>query len=270
MLADIVKSKIFRDPIYGYITIPSSYCKKFIDTAIFQRLRRVEQTSMRILYPSAHHDRFAHSLGVFYLGSLAFKYLKSNSKSFYSEIEISKYQWERYRKTFEIACLLHDCGHSAFSHTFEHFFVFNKEEQINQILNSFFKDDGDFLEDLKMDSSNPHEKISACLVLDYFKDLIESEGADALLAARMILGCKYSKPDTLIKKFENKLILLLNGNGIDVDVLDYIQRDSWASGVSNVEIDFNRLLSSLMIKPKPMEHPYKLFLKKVLFLFWII
>ena len=60
------KEKIFRDPIYGYISVSEDYCKKFIDTPIFQRLRRIEQTSMRVLFPSARHDRFVHSIGVYY------------------------------------------------------------------------------------------------------------------------------------------------------------------------------------------------------------
>ncbi|NJK94004.1 MAG: hypothetical protein HC905_02915 [Bacteroidales bacterium] len=77
------KDKIFRDPIYGYINIPDKYCIDFIDTKIFQRLRRIEQTSMRVLYPSAHHDRFAHSIGVYHLGQTAFQNLKKNSASFF-------------------------------------------------------------------------------------------------------------------------------------------------------------------------------------------
>ena len=54
------KEKVFRDPIYGYISIPDDYCKNFIDTPIFQRLRRIEQTSMRVLFPSDRHDRFVY------------------------------------------------------------------------------------------------------------------------------------------------------------------------------------------------------------------
>ncbi len=70
--------KLFRDPVHGYISVPVKYCEDFIDTPIFQRLRFIEQTSMRPLYPSAHHDRFAHSLGVFHLASLMFNYLQEN------------------------------------------------------------------------------------------------------------------------------------------------------------------------------------------------
>lgn len=62
--------KKLKDPIYGYINIPVDYMKKVIDTAVFQRLRRIAQTSYAPLYASAVHNRFVHSIGVFYLGSI--------------------------------------------------------------------------------------------------------------------------------------------------------------------------------------------------------
>ena len=95
------KTKKFRDPIHGYIAVPASYCEAFVDTDIFQRLRYIEQTSIRPLYPSAHHDRFAHSLGVFHLACQAFQSLKNTSQKFIRGIDL-----EKYKHTFLIACLL--------------------------------------------------------------------------------------------------------------------------------------------------------------------
>ena len=56
--------KFIKDPIYGYIELDEHVFEELIDTAAFQRLRRVVQTSYAALYPSAFHNRFAHSLGV--------------------------------------------------------------------------------------------------------------------------------------------------------------------------------------------------------------
>jgi len=258
-----VKLKVFRDPLYDYIQIREDYCKDFIDTAVFQRLRRIEQTSMRILYPSAHHDRFAHSIGVFYLGQMAFTHIEANSKSFFTEITDD--QWESYKRTFEIACLLHDCGHSPFSHTFEHHYLHQREPLIKKRLTSFFTDEPNFGDDYDEASPAPHEKISALLLLQIFGDIIAKKyAAQPKLAERMIMGCRYENPSTQIQKFENKLISMLNGSGIDVDSLDYIQRDSWISGVSNVEIDYQRLLSSLQIRPDEHGIPQIVFKKSAL------
>lgn len=257
------RNKIFKDPIYGYITIDEEYCKDFIDTSIFQRLRRIEQTSMRILYPSAHHDRFAHSIGVFHLGKLAFSHIYSNSAHFFREI--SGDNWKYYKRTFEIACLMHDCGHSPFSHTFEHYFLYKKEETIKNEIAEFFKAEPTFPDDYDAASPACHEKISALLLLKSFSDVINRKySASPQLAARMIMGCKYTSPSHFIQKFENKLISMLNGSGIDVDSLDYIQRDTWISGVGNVNIDYERLLSSLLIKKDDWGVPQIVFKRSVL------
>jgi HD superfamily phosphohydrolase len=257
------KEKIFRDPIYGYISIPEEYCKEFIDTSIFQRLRRIEQTSMRVLYPTAHHDRFAHSIGVYYLGKLAFSYLRKNSERFFKD-SIKNSDWVCYKNTFEIACLMHDCGHSPFSHTFEHYYLYKKEGEIKQQISCFYPDDASFSDEYDSASPAEHERISALLLLTQFYGETKKMNASPELAARMIMGIKHEYELNDIKKFENKLISLLNGSGIDVDSLDYIQRDSWVSGVGNVNIDYQRLLSAIMIKPDEDNNVNIVFLKKVL------
>jgi len=230
-------AKLFRDPVHGYISIPTDYCNHFIDHEIFQRLRRIEQTGISVLYPSAHHDRFSHSLGVYHLGQIGYSYLKENSKVLEGRDSLEN--------SFSIACLLHDCAHSPFSHTFEKYYTLNKE---NDIPNRLIKNipDPSFSDDFKLSSPSPHEIVSAIVAIEVFGEQIEYLGGDINLVARMIIGCKFSAKD---KAVENCVISLLNGFAIDVDKLDYIIRDTWASGVNNVKIDEKRLLSSLIIRP---------------------
>lgn len=256
------KPKIFRDPIYGYVSISEDLCSNFIDTLIFQRLRRIEQTSMRILYPSAHHDRFAHSIGVFHLGQIAFSSLRKNSEIHFPELDSDK--WDFYKATFEIACLMHDCAHSPFSHTFEHYYLYGKGNGIQNKLSEHFKGDDEFIVEYKSASPAEHEQVSALLLLDLFSEKVVAHCASPQLAARMIMGCRHKKTLSTFEKFENQLISLLNGRGIDVDSLDYIQRDSWISGASNVEIDYERLLSSIVIMPDKHENLKIVFKKSAL------
>ena len=231
-----MSEKLFRDPVHGYISIPVDYCGAFIDNKIFQRLRRIEQTSMRVLYPSAHHDRFSHSLGVFHLGQTAINYLLQSSPSLKrNKVAV---------KSFEMACLLHDCAHSPFSHTFEKYYTLNRDAEIRARLIASIPD-VKFGEDFTTISPAPHELVSAIVAVEFFKNNIERLGGDINLIARMITGCPFSDPT---RGIENCLISLLNGSAIDVDKLDYIIRDTWASGVNNVRIDDKRLLSSLQIK----------------------
>ena len=109
--------KTIRDPMYGYITIEEPFAQ-LIDTEEFQRLRNIRQTGYQSLYPSALHNRFVHSLGVFHLGKKALSYFEKN-------IDISEEcpEWKNIKTTFLTACLLHDVGHSPFSHTGEDYYT---------------------------------------------------------------------------------------------------------------------------------------------------
>lgn len=238
-----IKTKEFRDPVHGYISVPDNFCKYLIDTDVFQRLRHIEQTSMRALYPSAHHERFTHSLGTYHLGSLAFHHFQKNSEKLLKDINQNK--WDKYKFTFLIACLMHDCAHAPFSHTFEHYY--RRSNLIEQISKKTI--DKNFQNDLENGQCSPkdHEAASALLVLNRFQKEIKRLNGDPILAVRMILGNIHVPADTIEKQVENCLIELLNGQAIDVDKLDYIVRDTWASGVNNVSIDVHRLLSSLGI-----------------------
>ena len=105
--------KRLKDPIYGYINIPLEYIYNIIDTANFQRLRRIVQTSYSPLYPSAVHNRFVHSIGVYHLGCMAMESLKPEINRVFGHVD----SLEEWISTFKLACLLHDVGHAPFSHT---------------------------------------------------------------------------------------------------------------------------------------------------------
>ena len=212
----------------------------------------LSKTSMRVLYPSAHHDRFIHSIGTYHLATLAFKAILNNSQELIEE-NVAKDDIIGLENTFIVACLMHDCAHAPFSHTCEKFYDIPKG-RLDKAIIELFKDKDNFESDYNYCSPAPHEKASALLLNERFgKVLADDFSADPLLAARMIIGCRYRSANSFINMFNNCLIQLLNGNAIDVDKLDYICRDTWASGVNNVTIDTNRLLSSLFIN-KDADH----------------
>ena len=56
-----------RDPIYRTIEIEDEFLP-LINNPYFQRLRNIKQNSLLYyVYPSAKHDRFSHSMGVYHL-----------------------------------------------------------------------------------------------------------------------------------------------------------------------------------------------------------
>ena len=116
--------KIIRDSIHGYIEVPEQYMKMFVDTEVFQRLRDIEQTSMKCLYPCARHDRFTHSLGTFYLGRKLINALVKNIQICSSECyeAFCTQEWDAIIMSFELAYLLHDYGHAPFDLDFHELF----------------------------------------------------------------------------------------------------------------------------------------------------
>jgi HD superfamily phosphohydrolase len=96
------------DPIYGLLKL-NDLEREIIDTAEFQRLRRIKQlSSANFVYPSANHTRFEHSLGAMHLAGIMGEVL--TNKGYISSDEIQK---------LRLAGLLHDVGHGPFSHLFE-------------------------------------------------------------------------------------------------------------------------------------------------------
>ena len=245
-------NRIIKDPVHGYISVPREVCDSFVDTEIFQRLRNIEQTSMRWLFPGGRHDRFAHSLGVYHLSCRIVNAIIKNSDD--KEVQTAFADGEL-KTTFEIAALMHDCGHSPFSHTLEDLYNSYIDGAVHDDAYVAFNSvvDAETQKDLqtKRDSGKPpaaHEVMSAYVLLANFKNELSAIGVRShSLAARMITGCAYPNADTIRKQVENILIKLLNGYVVDVDKLDYIIRDTWASGVNNSSIDIARLVDGAKI-----------------------
>lgn len=116
------KLKIFNDPIYGFISIPSELIYDLVQHRYFQRLRRISQMGLSYLvYPGAHHTRFHHALGCIHLMQKAVETIKQKGIQISTDEEQALY----------VAILLHDIGHGPFSHAMEHSIVNIHHEDIS-------------------------------------------------------------------------------------------------------------------------------------------
>jgi HD superfamily phosphohydrolase len=97
------------DPVHRSIRF-SQVEREVIDTPTFQRLRRIRQLAgAHLVYPSAQHSRFEHSLGAMHVAGLAGESLLA--KGYIDNAEVVQ--------ELRLAALLHDIGHGPFSHLFE-------------------------------------------------------------------------------------------------------------------------------------------------------
>ncbi|WP_273836649.1 HD domain-containing protein [Halococcus sp. PRR34] len=96
--------KTIKDSVHDHIEV-AGVARDLLDTSAVQRLRHVRQLgTVDLVYPSANHTRFEHSLGVYHLADRALSHLGIEGR-----------QAERVRA----AALLHDVGHGPYSHNLE-------------------------------------------------------------------------------------------------------------------------------------------------------
>lgn len=232
------KQKIFRDPVHGYIAIDEDIVNKYIDTPQFQRLRRIKQTNLDVLFPGANQTRFEHSLGVYFLGKKLFSSILEKQPS--GEI---KNELEKYKYTFEMACLLHDIGHAPMSHIGETFY------DIPELISELKK------EGITVKSTSaPHEMMSVLIGLRVFGTELQNGGEfDKDLFFRSITGALRSSEGCGQLTDVKKAIIPLLNSAFDVDKMDYIMRDSASAGIPSIELDLERIFNSAALVEHPTE-----------------
>lgn len=117
-----MSEKIYRDSVHNIIRLNTDSDEgkllvKLIDTAEFQRLRRIKQLGLaNFTYQGAEHSRFTHSLGALHLATRTLFKLQNTYRISDEE-----------RIAVRCAALLHDIGHGAFSHVIETILKFHHE-----------------------------------------------------------------------------------------------------------------------------------------------
>ena len=126
MYTKLDRRQVLRDPLYGYITVDYKIIKDLIDSREFQRLRRIRQLAgVGMVFQTAEHSRFTHSLGVYHMANLVLQHVEG--------IEVlTEYE----RIVFLISALLHDIGHGPYSHAFERILDCTHEEMTIRIIKS--------------------------------------------------------------------------------------------------------------------------------------
>ena len=112
-----------------------------------------------------------------------------------------------------IAALLHDVGHGPFSHMYEEVMAVKKETS--------------------------HEDISQRIIRETsIRDILEGNGFSSKKMSEFAVGKQRTK-----EPFMNEII----AGGLSADMMDYLRRDSYFTGVEYGEVDTQRVIDSLHV-----------------------
>ena len=224
-----------RDVIHGSIAL-SERERRVIDTPLFQRLRNIRQLGFsELAYPCATHNRYSHSIGAMFLAGQAFRHI------FREDSFSSKTVYENYFHLVRLAALLHDVGHGPLSHTTEFAMPLVAELGVPAEVVGGDKN-----------RQATHEDYTIKILLDSpLGDLIRARYADLEINPRHIacLVCMDlpELDDFFVDKRVNyrKIFHQIISSEIDADRMDYLQRDSYYTGVSYGRFELDWLISNL-------------------------
>ena len=180
--------KLIKDPVHGYISLGEDEVG-VLDTYPVQRLRRIIQLPfVHLVYPGARHTRFDHSLGCMYLAG-----------EFSERLGFDEHR----RKILRLAGLLHDLGHTPYSH---------------------------LLEPLLEEAGTTHEEMTIKIMED------DRELRDA------VKRCGVSVDEVIdVLRGEGAESAIISGP-MDADKLDFLMRDSYFTGASYGLLDAKRII----------------------------
>lgn len=223
---------LFSDPIHGYIRFVSSPAirnnateRDLIDSPWLQRLRSILQLqSARLVFPSAEHSRFVHSLGAMHIAGRFATHLYPAFDHSYPGV-FSPFLFE---ELLRVCALLHDVGHGPFCHFFDEHVLFPK-------------------------FGLSHERVGQSLIRGPLRPLIEAldrSPSGGFLPGEQIsadwvayLIGKGSGPNPVPGNLPFLAALKPLFSGLfTVDNLDYVLRDSYMCGVAIGPVDLDRLL----------------------------
>lgn len=225
-----------RDPIHGAVQVSDAEAH-IVDHPFVQRLRGIKQMGFSELpFPGAVHSRYAHSVGVMELAGRAFDTVTTHGAA-----KLSDGRRASLRACVRIAALCHDLGHAPFSHCTE--FAMPKLSQL--AIRAY----DPRRVSSRLDALASHEDYTIAI-------LTQSSLASAIAVHFPFTGRHVAALVSHEVTVEDDFFLdggldwrrvcsQLISSELDVDRLDYLQRDSYYSGARYGLIDVGWLIGNL-------------------------
>lgn len=180
--------KLIKDPVHGYIEVSSEELQ-VVDSRAVQRLRRISQLPfVYLVYPGARHSRFDHSLGCMHLAG-----------EFARSLGLDEYRV----RVLRITGLLHDIGHTPYSHLFETI----------------------------LESAGLNHEVMAARILREDPELADAIEKPGIALKDVLEVLEGRAPESMV----------ISGP-IDSDKLDFLVRDSYFTGAPYGLVDVRRIV----------------------------
>ncbi|OWR27495.1 hypothetical protein CDO73_22145 [Saccharibacillus sp. O23] len=206
------EEKVFKDPVHNYVHVQDRTIWSLINTAEFQRLRRIRQLGTTYLtFHGAEHSRFSHSLGVYEI-----------TRRIISQFERNNYpDWPVEENMVAMcAALLHDLGHGPFSHSIEEAFEMDHEEWTCKIILG----DTDVNRVLREVSADLPDRVASVIRKDYEKEIVvnlitsplDADRMDYLLRDAYFTGVDYGTIDIdrilrMLRPYNGRIVVKESG-----------------------------------------------------------
>ena len=223
-----------RDPIHGAIEITADE-RALLDSPQYQRLRNVKQLGFADLaFPGATHTRYAHGLGAMSVATKVFAALSG-------QLDLDPADRDRFRQTLRLAVLFHDLGHAPLSHATEQMMPGLAELRVPE-----------WVRDGPADRRAGHEDYTLKLVLDSglaaeIRRRFGARGIEPEHVAALICGRPPPGADPFRSGGRDLLPILRQvvSGELDADRMDYLQRDSFFTGVNYGKFDSDWIIQNL-------------------------
>ena len=203
------------------------------------------------VFPCAHHKRFEHSLGVLTLASRTFDACVTNCSGELETFLPTLYDGQSYdacirriRQELRLAALLHDTGHSLFSHASERVYA-----KLALLRNASAE-----LTDIAGKEKGTGEVLSFCLAQTSAVAGLVSRGRERLMSST-------HHDDAAVVDFGHISLMIVGrawhphlqflgdivSSAFDADKLDYLLRDATAAGLP-LRYDLDRYLHAVQLK----------------------
>ena len=256
----LTDEKVFKDPIHSFVRVTDLLIWQLIQTPEFQRLRRIKQLGgTHIVYPTAEHSRFSHSLGVYFIARRMIDVLNKQGINF-SETE---------RMLILCAALLHDVGHGPFSHSFEsvlgtHHEAFTRRillehTQINRLLEDYAPGFAQSVSDV-IEKTYPN-----ALIVSLISSEIDADRLDYLLRDSYFTGTPYGEIELerifrTMRVKNGKVVFKYSGMHALEDYLFSRYQMYWQVYLHDCSLSFNALIEALLSRVRLLiqkKYPFK-------------